>query len=163
MVGLFCSNHPNSSSIVGLADHSLVIAMWKEQYCLIVFCSKEFCACLDECFNLCCLLYPLCILMHASLWSHFRYRFDICLLKQQLGWPDPPFTMPHSEMAPVVMVSVVCLYLRSIFLLVSWSGLRTGFLLSLVYRVGPNEWKKLSGEAMMLENFTAHIILSSKR
>ncbi|CDP02701.1 unnamed protein product [Coffea canephora] len=66
------------------------------------------------------------------------YRFDICLLKQQLGWPDPPFTMPHSEMAPVVMVSVVCLYLRSIFLL-------------------------LSGEAMMLENFTAHIILSSKR
>nr|XP_027077493.1 proteasome subunit beta type-5-B-like [Coffea arabica] len=28
---------------------------------------------------------------------------------------------------------------------------------------GPNEWKKLSGEAMMLENFTAHIILSSKR
>ena len=108
----------------------------------------------------CCTLFAFSCML---LCDHISGTGLICLLKQQLGWPDPSFTMPHSEMAPVVMVSEACLYLRSIFLLVSWSGFRTGFLLSLVYRVGPNEWKKLSGEAMMLENFTAHIILSSKR
>ena len=75
----------------------------------------------------------------------------ICQLKKQQSWPEDLFIMPHSEMEPVAVLLAVpplSQVLKKILSMVLFY-MCTLLLMSLifsVYYVGPNGWKKLSGD-----------------